>query len=400
MENQIVEEISLKELIEILIKRKKLIVIITVTAIFISALLSFVILKPIYEAETIIMISNINDDVSKNSLNNVEDMLDTLSKYPTMNTETFKQQIKIPAIIGKTIEDLNLEDEYTIDSLAEKITIETVNNTNLIKIKMTNEDPEKAASIVNKISENFIQVISKNIKDRITLSSEYIKTQIEREKKYYDEALKEQKELLSQPKSASELSLELNGKLVKITEYKNQLYDLYIRKSALESAINTSETVPSKGSSIVLNKQTGNIIIDDSTKILRIELAEVESTIEKTNEVIKSLQKEIEELQVELQEKKQLEEIVNQKVELAKQSYESFVKKYEELRVTESVEIGKNSITVISEAYPPSKPIKPNKAINLAVGTVLGLMAGVFAALFIEYWVATDTKRGKYSEQV
>ena len=46
---------------------------------------------------------------------------------------------------------------------------------------------------------------------------------MEKEKEYYDEVLLEQKELLSQPRGASELSLELNAKLKQITEYKNQL---------------------------------------------------------------------------------------------------------------------------------------------------------------------------------
>lgn len=395
-ETQMIEEISLRELIEILIKRKKLIAIITATAILIAALFSFFILKPTYEAEMILMASNVSENLTSDAINtgNLENMLDALSKYPTMNIETYRQQITTPEVMEKTIKDLNLEGEYTIDSLADKIKLETIKDTNLIRIKMENTDPEKAAAIVNKVGENFTQVVSENIKERATSSSEYVKAQMEKEKEYYEEALLEQKELLSQPRGASELSLELNGKLEKITEYKNQLYDLNIRKSALEAAIKTSEATSSRGSSIILNRESGNILIDDSTKLLKIELAEVQGAIDKINESIETLQDEIEELQVELQEKKHQEDIVNQKVELARQTYEAFMRKYEELRVTESAEIGESNITVISRAYPPTKPVGPRKALNLAIATTLGLMTGVFAAFFIEYWQATDKKEG------
>lgn len=395
-ETQMIEEISLRELIEILIKRKKLIAIITAAAILIAALFRFFILKPTYEAEMILMASNVSENLTSDAINtgNLENMLDALSKYPTMNIETYRQQITTPEVMEKTIKDLNLEGEYTIDSLADKIKLETIKDTNLIRIKMENTDPEKAAAIVNRIGENFIKVVSDNIKERATSSSEYVKAQMEKEKENYDEALLEQKELLSQPRGASELSLELNGKLEKITEYKNQLYDLNIRKSALEAAIKTSEATSSRGSSIILNRESGNILIDDSTKLLKIELAEVQGAIDKINESIETLQDEIEELQVELQEKKHQEDIVNQKVKLARQTYEAFMRKYEELRVTESAEIGESNITVISRAYPPTKPVGPRKALNLAIATTLGLMTGVFVAFFIEYWKATDKKEG------
>jgi len=394
-ENQIMEEISLRELIEILIKRKKIIALITLVAIFFSVVLSFIIIKPTYEAEMILMASNVIDNLTNNMINtdNLQNILDAISKYPSMNIETYRQQIMTPEVLEKTIGDLNLKDKYTIDSLSEKITLETIKDTNLIRIKMSSTDPEQAAAIVNKLGENFIQFVSENIKERATSSSEYVKTQMEKEKEYYEEALLEQKELLSQPRGSAELSLELESKLDKITDYKNQLYDLSIKKSALESAIKISESSSSNGNSIVLNRESGNVLIDDSTKILKIELAETQATIEKINETIEKLQKEIENLQVELQEKKHQEDIVNQKVELARQTYEAFMRKYEELRVTESAEIGESNITVISRAYPPTKPVGPRKALNLAIATTLGLMTGVFVAFFIEYWQATDRRK-------
>ncbi|MFA5575948.1 MAG: Wzz/FepE/Etk N-terminal domain-containing protein [Tissierellaceae bacterium] len=391
-ENQVMEEISLRELIEILIKRKVLIVGVTIAAIVLAGIYSFFIAKPQYEVEMILMASNSSENLGNNTIStgNVENMLDAISKYPSMNIETYKQQIKTPAVINKTMEDLHLEDEFTIESFARKITLETVKDTQLIKIKRTSTDPERAAMIVNRVGENFIEVVSDNIRKRATSSSEYVKAQMEKEKDYYDDALLEQKELLSQPRGASELDLELSAKLGQITSYKSQLNDLSIRESALKSAIEVAKSSPSKGSSIVLNRESGNILIDDSTRILKIELAELEASRDTMNTTIEGLQKEIEDIQVELQDKKHKENIIAQKVDIAQKTYEAFVKKYEELRVTESAQIGEASITIISKAYPTTVPVGPRKALNLAIATVLGLMLGVFAAFFIEYWKSTE----------
>lgn len=391
--NNLMGEISLRELIEILFKRKKMIAIITAISILAAGILSFMIIKPTYEAKMILMASNAVD--KSNNLTDdgtIDMMLDVISQDPTMNIETYRQQVKTPAVLVKTIKDLHLEDEYNIDTLGDKITLETVKDTQLITIKKTGPNPDKASTIVNKVGENFIEAVADNVKSRATTTSKYVEAQMEVEKKNYDDALLELKELLSQPRGATELSLELDGKLYQITKYKTDLNDLSIRKDALNASINVAKTTPSNGSSITLNQNTGKILLDNSEKTLKLELAEVETNLVSIENKITQMQKDIEALQIEYQDRSHKESILNQKVHIAKNTYESFVKKYEELRVKESSQIGEASMTIISRAYPSTRPIGPRKALNLAIASVLGLMVGVFAAFFIEYWQATDTK--------
>lgn len=395
-ENNMMEEVSLRELIEILLKRWKTIAITTIISILAAAILSFVIIKPTYESKMILMASGANDKTTVQELNgNIDNMLDAISQYPTMNIESYRQQVKTPAVLDKTIKDLGLEDEYNIDTLGDKITLETIKDTQLIAIKKVGGDPEKAAAVVNKVGENFIQVFSDNVKARATSTSKYVKDQMEVERKNYDEALLEEKELLSQPRGATELKLELDGKLNQVTEYKTDLNDLSIRKDALNASIRVAESIPSNGNSITLNQNTGKVLLDNSEKILKLELAEVEANIVSIEEQISQMQNDIEKLQIEYQDRSHKESILNQKVNIAKNTYESFVKKYEELRVTESSRIGESSITVVSRAYPSTRPIGPRKALNLAIATVLGLMIGVFIAFFAEYWQTTDEENGK-----
>lgn len=391
------EEISLRELIEILIKRKNIIIFITAFAVLAAGILSFFVLSPQYEAKMILMASNLSGQIQSNGENgngNVDSMLDAISQYPNMNLETYREQVKTPEVMRKTIEDLNLEKEYTADSLANSITLETVDSTELISIKMQNMDPEKAAQIVNKVGQNFIEVVENNVKKRANKASQDIERQMTIEKEKYDEALLEQKELLSQPRNADELQMELNAKLNQITSYKTKINDLTIREDELESAIVAAENDPSRTNSLTIrqsssNSGTMNLVLDDTEKALKIDLAEVQASIESTTNEIADIETDIEELRVELQDKAHKERLINQKVDIAQTTYEAFVEKYEELKVTESTEIGESSISVISSAHPSNNPVAPRKALNVAISLVLGVMIGVFVAFFMEYWQST-----------
>lgn len=392
------EEISLRELIEILIKRKIIIIGITVVCILLSAVVSFLILEPVYETRMVLMASQFSDRIQSTEKigEGIDSILNSLSQYPTMTLETYRQQITAPRVMRETIAQLGLEEEYDVASLAEDIILETIKDTNLISIKMQHTDPEKAAQIVNKVGDNFVVFVADKAKENATTSSTYVESQMAIEKEKLDAALEELKEFLSQPRGVSELSREIEARLQQITDYKTKLTDLEIRQKALKSSILVAEQEAKDTNRILLknqdNQDTMQLTIEDTATLLKIELAEVESNITNIKEVLIALQNEIEETQVELQDKKHQERLVNQKVNIAQNTYDAFVKKYEELRVTESSQIGEATITVMSRAYPTTKPVAPRKALNVAIAAVIGLMIGVFAAFFIEYWQTYDEK--------
>lgn len=387
------EEIELRELIEILIKGRKTIAIITLVAVLIATVFSFIIAKPTYEAKMVLMTSNLGSNEKVNNANidpsNIEEMLDVISRFPTFNLETYRQQIKSPEVLSKTIDDLNLQNKYTISGLGNKIVLETVNDTQMITIKMQDSNPEEAAAIVNKLGENFMDFVTDKAKENANRTFSYVESQMDIEKGKYEETLLELKELLSEPRGAQELELELISSFEQITLYKSNLNDLEIKRDALEKAIEESQSYSSNRGSMIVKPNLGeslNISFDDTNKVLAVDLAETEGRIESTNEQIVKLQKHIEELQVEYQDRKYEEDVVGQKVAIAKNTYESFVAKYEELKVAETAKIGELSISVVSSAYPPASPIGPRKALNLAISMVLGLMIGVFVTFFKAYW--------------
>ncbi|WP_169832983.1 GumC family protein [Geosporobacter ferrireducens] len=402
------EEISLRELIEILIKQKKLIILITVASILVAGIVSFFILDPVYESRMVLMASQFSDKLQSTQIQGegVDSILNSLSRYPTMTLETYRQQITAPRVMRETIAELKLEEEYDIASLAKAITLETIKDTNLITVKMQHSDPEMAAKIVSKVGEKFVAFVSDKAKEHASSSSSHINTQLETELIKLEEASNELKEFLSQPRGVSELEQELAAKLTQITTYKTNLTDLQIKQQSLKASIQVAETEAKGSNRIILKNQSDGednlsidklqLMIEDSATLLKIELAAVTSDIANIKEQVNILQKQIEELQVELQEKKHEARIIEKKVEIAQNTYDAFVKKYEELRVAESSQIGESTITVISKAYPATKPVGPRKAMNLAIATVLGVMIGVFAAFFIEYWKTSGNEAKRY----
>ncbi len=316
------EEIELRELIEILIKRKKTIAMITLVSIVLASIFSFIVLKPTYEAKMVLMTSDLGTN-GQNGLDlaKVDEMLNLMSQYPDMNLETYRQQIKSPEVLSKTIKDLSLEDEYTIEGLSQRIVLETVKDTQLITIKMEHTDPEEAALVVNTLGKNFISFVTERAKARAAKTFEYVQTQMEVEKEKYEESLIELKELLSQPRGAKELSLELSSSFNQITEYKSTLNDLEVKRDGLFKAIEKAASYSSNKGSVVARPNLGdsfNISFDDSNKVLAVDLAETEGRIESLNKQILDLQKHIEELQVEYQDKQYEEDVVQQKVDISK----------------------------------------------------------------------------------
>ncbi|MCC5908864.1 MAG: hypothetical protein JJT76_00260, partial [Clostridiaceae bacterium] len=84
------EEISLRELIETLIKRKNMIIGITLIAILATGIFSFFMLEPVYETRMVLMASNFSDRLQSNQIQDrsVDSILDSLSSMPVMTLET------------------------------------------------------------------------------------------------------------------------------------------------------------------------------------------------------------------------------------------------------------------------------------------------------------------------
>ncbi len=425
------QEISLRELIEILLKRKLIIIGITGVAVLVSAIVSFFILDPVYETKMVLMASNFSDKLQTTQFKGegIDNILNSLAQYPNMTMETYKQQVTAPKVMRETIAELGLEEQYDIGSLSRAITLETVANTNLLNIKMRAKDPELAANIVNTVGRKFVAFVSDKAKEQATTTSEYIKAQIDVEKEQLEDSLLELKEFLSKPQGVNELNQEVEAKLMLVTEYKTDLINAELEQEVLQKTINdirkqlesekpliTTEksiledsllsdiTKESLGTSVnnIANIKVNNeevnpvyITLREKETEIGIELSAAKAKIEMLKNQITDVQNQMEDLQVKLAEKQHEERLINKNVEIAQNTYDAFTRKHEELRVIESAQIGESNMIIISRAYPTDVPVAPRKVLNVAIAGVLGVMVGVFAAFAIEYWQVSGEEKNK-----
>lgn len=414
------QEISLRELIEVLLKYRFIIVGITIVCVLISFIVSFYVLEPTYQAEAKIIVT----DLKKNQPNvsDIQGIIDNYANYPNFTVESYKDQIKNPEILYKVREQLDLDpEEYSLSGLADLISVENPQNTNILSIKVKEKNPRLAADIANTLAANFSDFITILTQRQATKSLEYIKTQLEVEEENLNNVLLEYKTFLQQPRGVSELESEQASKIAQITDLKEQLSQLEINISVAETILvaaqkqlnSIDKTLVTKNSlseNPVLYNYVQNekeidgkealtiemvneeinpnyIEIDKTINITQLQLAEYKAAKDQISEQIKIAQTELEQLQVELAEKKLTNDTLTRKVETAQKTYNAFMDKYEESRITQSGKIGENAVVISSEALAPMRPIAPRKALNVAIAGILGIMFGVLISFLRAYWV-------------
>ena len=136
------QEVSLRDYIRVIRKRKKVILLLFFIAVIASAGVSFV-LPPVYEVASTLKIGRIVD-------------VDTLKKEPIESQAGASGLLKSSQFLGDAIKDLNLL--FTVKELQEKISVEPVRETeDLIQIKIETKNPSQYLRIINYLSDKLIQ---------------------------------------------------------------------------------------------------------------------------------------------------------------------------------------------------------------------------------------------------
>lgn len=148
------EEISMREYFLILGKRKRLIIIITILSIVSSGLISYFVLEPEYQTFTTLMVGKPKEYQNYDQKLEYNELL-LNQKLVT----TYGEIVKSRVVIDEVINNLGLD--LTYKEFGEKVNVNLVKDTEIIKIEVTDEDPKLAAKIANETAVVFM----KNVKD-------------------------------------------------------------------------------------------------------------------------------------------------------------------------------------------------------------------------------------------
>ena len=145
-------EIDLREIFGMLKKRWLMIVSMTTVAVIAAVVVSFFILSPVYESSSTLLVSYKQNQESIMTYNDL-----TMSQKLV---NTYSEIIKSRSISEAVIKQLNLD--LTAEELSKKITVSKVNDTEIIRIKVSDTNPETATLLTNTIADVFKKEI-KNI---------------------------------------------------------------------------------------------------------------------------------------------------------------------------------------------------------------------------------------------
>ena len=138
------EEIDLKELLGYFWGKKLIIIISLVLFVLGGFIYSTKLQKPLYKSYTTILLTKEESSTSITS-NDI-----TLNRNLV---DTYREIIKSRNVLGKVITNLNLD--YTVDELMKKVSVENINDTEIIKISVVDADEWKSMTIADEIAKVF-----------------------------------------------------------------------------------------------------------------------------------------------------------------------------------------------------------------------------------------------------
>lgn len=335
-------EIDLRELIMALLKRKKMIISLTLVVAIIAGMFSMFILSPVYDAKLNIIIS-------------MPEAYDTRYgdyKLPITTNQQYINLIKSNDVLINTMNDMEYSlEEVSLDSIKKRITVAEndakTGNVNTFEVIVSADNPEESLKLAQSLYSNYLDFLDAMTKERavnyyinhFNVELKSLENTLNSEK----EILKKNEELLAQTSQvikSGQANIEIQTQLNETSDYVVPVDSVNPNYIKLEN-------------DIVENKQFINSI---------------ENTMRMNNQYV-------EELEVE----------------------RTAINKYYRTGQAEKLE---SSVIGVVETYVylPSPPVvptqktSPSNALNTVIGAVLGGMLGVMVALVKEYWFKESTK--------
>jgi uncharacterized protein involved in exopolysaccharide biosynthesis len=418
------QEVDLRDYINVLLKRKKLIIGITLVAIIIAGILSYFVLPPVYEASGSLLV---NPKEATVNLTSPEQILSPLSYLPQISVATYKEIVKSKDIEKKVFDKLNLSSppyNLTLGNFDRMINVINPTNTTLIKVSVQYKDPVLAQKIARNILDETLLYITDLNTTQIQSSKSALEEPFLSAKKELENAQKALADFNSQKDNLDSLNRQrssyvsaLNSYLSdllllnsQIAQYENQLSStraelkkenkyLTLEKSIIDDPLLSQLAQQLVNENIIylsglkVNSEEINPIYEDlrskeenytiTLSGLKAKKTSLENLATTAQEKIHQLDDEINSKQLELYD-------LNRKVDMAQTYYSTVSSNYVQSSFTPL-----SPVTISEEPVLPEKPVKPNKKLNVAIAGIAALFFSILLAFFLEYWYGKQDRNNK-----
>ncbi|MDI6894445.1 MAG: GNVR domain-containing protein [Bacillota bacterium] len=411
------EEISLREMVEALWRRRVIVAGVTGVAVLAAAVLSFWVLPPVFEARVVLAVSPPREPAAPPA-SEADGLLDSVGVSLPSGLEAYRIQLTHPDVLQNAIARAHLG--LSPEQLASSVDARVLKDTNLIEVKVRRGSAQEAALLANALVQEYVVHVGAFGAQRSDTAVAYLKERMAETETALGDAMQNWKKFLESPRGTQELNAEIQACIQSLTGVKREAESLAVEAEGLSAALAEARSVAEEqppllkarrslveddalreflaglpggnrsalGAVSVVDEEVNPAHVEAVNRLndLRVRLAECVSRRNGLLKAATSTQRELEALRLELAEKELEEEQLQTRLQTLRDAYLGLSKRYEEVRMAEPAWLAQASIQVVAPAVVPPEPVRPRKALNISVAGVLGLMAGVFLAFFLDYW--------------
>lgn len=356
-------EVSLKDYVRVIRKRKKTILLLFFIAVVASAVISFL-LPPVYEVRLAVKIGDIID-------------VDTLEKELIESPVAASEFLEGPQVLTEVVKELKLS--YGLIEFRKKVSVEPVRETeDLIQVKVNVNKPDEAVNIANHLANRLLERHKETKK--LYESKEGILAR-------YDEQFGQINEELAEIDKSKEGILARYDENIKEINNQLALMEKEINKAKEEMA---KLEVSLEALSREVEKKTedsGSLSDADASMIIG-RLNDMRNRWENYRTNIVGRQQQYDNLLEKLREtqlkKTEFERSKQERYDTLTAELRKVQMEKTKLERIDSVKMYNTEILVAAEE--PQTPIRPNKLLNILVAAVVGLIVGLGLAFSLEYF--------------
>jgi len=410
--------IDLRQIIEVLRKWRRVIIAITLLAVITSAIMSFYVIDPVYEAKSMLVVTMPVADPSKvgtgeSGNNDLESVISTVSRMPYMTMNTYVGQLTSDTMYERTVKNLGLERQgYSGKNLTGMVKVEVAKDSNIIMLKVQHTDPRLAADVANGLGEEYLAYLSEENQRKMTQSTDFLSSQKDETDQKLEKILGQMKNFNSDSRSVEFLQKQFENLTTDLNTYQTNLDAARVQVQQLEagvaslreklnstpqmlstsqysqSAVEPVEPVePAQPAAPMVTEEINPVYISLSEKLneKEAELAEKRASLAANQATVSRLLAELTTLQVELSGKQIDQQKLQNEITRLQETQNLLAQKVTQTQIARSIDMGDTTINIASPALVPSGPVKPNKQLNVAVALVLGLMVSIGLAFVLEF---------------
>lgn len=160
------EELDLKDILRVIRKRIWWIILIVAVCTAAAGIISYTMMKPVYEASTKLIVNQSEDSRQFQQPN-----LNDINTYIKL-IDTYKEIMLTPRILDRVVEK-HPEFNLSAEQLASKLNVSSVNGTQVMTVRVTDGSYNRAADIANAVSVTFQEEIPSIMRvDNVTILNE------------------------------------------------------------------------------------------------------------------------------------------------------------------------------------------------------------------------------------